>query len=136
MRLILVAAALAVLSGCASTSGLSPTGEAVLRELAAIGVARHFREYPGASMKAEKIRAVLVELQETEDITTVGALRLALEARIAKVSDPFDQADYTRLLNVLSPLLEQYVGNGTLAPDAVIKVRDFLGYVASAIPAL
>ena len=137
MRMFLVAAALAVLSGCASTSGgVSPTGEVILREVAALAVSRYVRETPDIAVKAVKIRRVLAEIQETEDVTTAAKLRQALKDRIAQVEDPFDRSDYTHLLNILSPLLDQYVGSDGLAPNAVVKVKDFVSYIASALPVL
>lgn len=138
MRHIIIAvlAALA-LTGCKTNPGtgeqeLTEGGKAALRETAALIVERHFREHP--STKVERVRAVLVELQQLPDITTVDNLRASLQTRIDKLEDPYDRSDFTRMLNILAPLLKDSIGSGELAPHAVIEVRDFLAYLAAALP--
>lgn len=126
--------AMLLLSGCATNGGLTDGGKAALREVAAIGVARYARESADPA-KLERIRATLSDLQQLPDITTVDGLRELVQARIdAQVGDPYDRQDLTRLLNIVAPLLTDYVGSGQLAPDAVVKVREFLGYLADALP--
>lgn len=134
MLVLLAAIATMLLAGCASNGSLSAGEKAALREVAAIGVSRYVRENADSD-RVEHIRAVLVELQQLPDITTVDGLRALVQVRIdSQVSDPWDRQDLTRLLNVLAPLLTDYVGSGQLAPDAVVEVRDFLAYLAAALP--
>ena len=128
---------LLLLAGCVTnpdgSQELTEGGKAALREVAAIGVSRFVRENAD-SARVEKIRAALLELQQLPDITTVAGLRELVQARIDTLSDPYDRQDFGRLLNVLAPLLEEYVGSGQLAPDGVVRVRDFLSYLADALP--
>lgn len=136
--LLAIAAAIA-LSGCATNPDgsreLTETGKVALKEVAGIVVSRHFRESPRAAEHAQEIRTVLAELAELPDVTTVAALRQVVQLRIdERVSDPYDREDYSHLLNILSAVLSDYVGTGQLDAGARVKVRDFLGYVAAAIP--
>lgn len=133
----ILACSLLLLAGCVTnpdgSQQLTEGGKAALREVAVTGVARFVRENAD-SAKVEKLRSALLELQQLPDITTVGGLRELVQTRIATLSDPYDRQDFTRLLNILAPLLEDYVGSGQLAPDGVVRVRDFLAYVADALP--
>lgn len=137
MKFALIALAALILSACTTNPNigeqqLTEGGKAALRETAALIVERHFREHP--STKVERVRAVLVELQQLPDITTVDNLRASLQTRIDKLDDPYDRSDFTHMLNILAPLLKDYIGSGQLAPDAVVQVRDFLAYLAAALP--
>ena len=136
MKSIIAVLALSlVLSGCATNGGLSEGGKAALREVAVIGMNRYLREHADTA-KVERIRTVLLELQALPDITTVDGLKAAVQLRIdPKVGDPQERQEFTSLLQILSPLLEQYVGKGDLAPEQVVKVRDFLAYLVAALPA-
>lgn len=127
------------LSGCATNPDgsreLTNTGKIALQEVAAIAVSRHVRESPRAAERAQKIRAVLADLQDLPDVATVSGLRQVVQARIdERVSDPYDRQDFTRLLNILNAVLLDYVGDGQLDAQGIVRVRDFLGYVAAAIP--
>lgn len=116
---------------------LTATGKVALQEVAAIVVSRHFRESPRAAEHAQKIRDLLTDIAQLPDVTTVAGLRQVVQARInERVSDPYDKEDYTRLLNILSAVLSDYVGSGQLDASARVKVTEFLGYVAAAIPAV
>jgi hypothetical protein len=136
IRKILALSAL-MLAGCVTnpdgSQQLSEGGKAALREVAVIGVARFVRENAD-SAKVEKLRTALLELQQLPDITTVAGLRELVQARIDTLDDPYDRQDFGRLLNILAPLLEEYVGSGQLAPDGVVAVHDFLRYLADALP--
>lgn len=133
----ILACSLLLLVGCVTnpdgSQQLSEGGKAALREVAVIGVARFVRENAD-SAKVEKLRTALLELQQLPDITTVSGLRELVQARIDTLDDPYDRQDFGRLLNILAPLLEEYVGSGQLAPDGVVRVRDFLAYLADALP--
>lgn len=135
---LLVLPVLLILSACATnpdgSRDLTNTGKVALQEVAAIAVSRHIRESPRAAERAQKIRAVLAEIQDMPDVTTVAGLRQVVQARIDALSDPFDRQDFTRLLNILSAVLLDYVGDGQLDAKAVVRVKDFLEYVAAAIP--
>ena len=137
--LIAALASCAALSGCATNPDgsreLTATGKVALQEVAAIVVSRHLRESPRAAEHAQKIRAVLTDIAQLPDVTTVTGLRQIVQARIdERVTDTYDREDYTRLLNILSAVLNDYVGSGQLDAGARVKVTEFLGYVAAAIP--
>lgn len=137
MRKLIVLPTLLILSACTTNPNtgeqrLTEGGKAALRETAALIVERHFREYP--STKVKHVRAVLLELQQLPDITTVDNLKASLQTRIDRLEDPHDRSDFTHMLNILAPLLKDYIGFGQLAPDAVVQVRDFLAYLAAALP--
>lgn len=142
MRSIFLAA-VAVLnfSGCAIDPAtgereLTEGGKTALREVAAIAVSRHVRESPVAAARVDQIRETLRELQSLPDITSVDGLRAIVQARIdTKISDPWDRHDLTRLLNIVEPLLIEYVGVGRLDAGAVVKVKDFLAHLEHALPA-
>lgn len=83
-RHITIAAVAAIaLAGCASNGSLSAGEKAALREVAAIGVERYVRENAD-SARVEQIRAVLVELQQLPDITTVDGLRALVQASMRR----------------------------------------------------
>lgn len=137
MRKLIVLPIFLILSACTTNPNtgeqqLTEGGKAALKETAVLIVERHFREHP--STKVERVRKVLVELQQVPDITTVDNLRASLQTRIDKLEDPYDRSDFTHMLNILTPLLKDYVGKGELAPEAVVRVRDFLSYLAAALP--
>lgn len=78
---------------------------------------------------------MLTDIAQLPDVTTVAGLRQIVQARIdERVSDPYDQQDYTRLLNILSAVLSDYVGSEQLDAGARVKVTEFLGNLAAAIP--
>lgn len=130
---------LTALTACATNPDgsrqLTETGKVALQEVASIVIERHLRESPKAAEHAEKIRAVLTNIAQLPDVTTVSGLRQIVQARIdERVTDSYDRQDYTRLLNILSAVLNDYVGSGQLDAGARVKVTEFLGYVAAAIP--
>lgn len=135
---LLAVLTMCLLAGCVTnpdgSQSLSDGGKEALKQVAVIGMTRHLRENAD-SAKAQRIRGVLIELQALPDITTVDGLKAAVQLRIdTKVGDPGDRRDFTDLLQILAPLLQEYVGRGALEPDQVVKLRDFLGYLAAAIP--
>lgn len=139
MLAFVAALAMSLLSACTTNPDgsreLTATGKVALQEVASIVVSRHFRESPRAAEHAQEIRTLLTELAQLPDVTTVAALRQVVQLRIdERVSDPYDRQDYTRLLNILSAVLSDYVGSGQLDAGARVKVTEFLSYVAAAIP--
>lgn len=139
MLAFVAALATLLLSACATNPDgsreLTATSKIALQEVAAIVVSRHFRESPRAAEHAQKIRAVLTDIAQLPDVTTVAGLRQIVQARIdERVTDQYDREDYTRLLNILSAVLSDYVGSGQLDAQARVKVTEFLGDVAAAIP--
>lgn len=135
---LIVALGLTLAAGCVANpdtgrAELTEGGKAALREVAAIGISRYVRETSNPE-RIERIRSTLADLQALPDITTVDGLRAVVQARIDGLSDPYDRQDFTHLLNILAPLLSDYVGSGQLAPEAVVRVRDFLAYLAAALP--
>lgn len=128
-----------ILTGCAANpetgrTELTEGGKVALIQVATIGVDRYFRENPRHEEKAGRIRAVLTELQNSDEVTTVAGLKFLLQQRIDKLDDPYDRQDLTNLLNTLTPLLAQYVGSGELDSTARFKLKEFIGYVVTALP--
>lgn len=138
MKLLIIPLLSILLAGCVTTPGgqreLSEGGRAALREVAAIALERQIRDHGLSPERVERVRAVLVDMQQYEDITTVDALAAVVQHRIDNLSDPLDRQDFTRLVRVARPLLNEYVGAGRLDADGVVRVRDFLGDLAAALP--
>lgn len=129
-------AAPALIMGCASSgTQVSPGAKTALKEVAKLAVSRYVREHAD-SERIARIHEVLVELQQLPDteITTVDALKAVVQARIeSQVANPLDRRDLVSLLNIVAPLLQDYVGTGDLLPEQVVKVRDFLSDLSSAL---
>lgn len=127
------------LSGCVTNPNTGRTeltegGKEALKQVT-ITAGRRVVEERFSQAKIERVRSTLLELQDVPDVTTVDALVATIQARIeTKVTDPRDRRDFTDLTNILAPLVKEQVGAGDLAPDAVIRLRDFLGDLARALP--
>lgn len=134
MRLILIAAALAVLSGCASNS---PQQQVAIDVATRIAV-RHALDSPRAVEKARNIRHVAeqVKAAATQDATVATLISVA-EAEIDKLDlSPIERADAKDLTLLMSALLEQRLGSGDVKPEFVVTVGEFADLVLGALPVL
>jgi hypothetical protein len=136
LRASFVATFVAVtLCGCATSDGLSPTGQVALQEVTAIAVRRAVTDSPRAAEKVANIRAVANQLLTITSITSVSQLRAQVDAEVAKLNlSPVDAQDAKSLLNIFEALLRERIGEEINA-DALVKVNEFVGYILAALPA-
>lgn len=134
MRLIAIAALVAVLSGCASNS---PQQQVALDVTTRIAI-RHALDTPRATEKARNIRAVTerVKVLASQDVTVaILAAELSKEIDAMDLS-PIERADAEDLLLLLSALIEQRVGSGDLKPEGVVSLVEFADVILGALPVL
>jgi hypothetical protein len=133
MRLIVIAAALAVLSGCAS----NPQQQVALDVATRIAI-RHALDTPRAVEKARNIRKVALRVHElASSEVTVAVLATEIGKEIDAMSlTPLERADAKDLLQLLAALIEQQVGSGDLKPEGVVKVTEFADLIVAALPVL
>jgi hypothetical protein len=125
-----------LMAGCASQSGLSPTGQVALQEVTAIAVRRAVTDSPRAAEKVANIRAVANQLLTITSITSVSQLRAQVDAEVAKLNlSPVDAADARSLLNIFEALLRERIGEDINA-DAMVQVNEFVAMIVAALPAV
>jgi hypothetical protein len=135
-KLALTLGVIALTLGCASQSGLSPTGQVALQEVTAIAVRRAVADSPRAAEKVANIRAVANQLLTITSITTVSQLRAQVDAEVAKLNlSPVDAADARSLLNIFEALLRERIGEDINA-DAMVQVNEFVAMIVAALPAV
>jgi hypothetical protein len=133
MRLFILAAVLAALSGCAS----NPQQQIAVDVATRIAV-RHALDSPRAIEKARNIRRVAEQVKAVADQdATVATLVAVAQKEIDKLNlSPLERADAQDLLLLMSALLEQKLGSGDIKPDFVVTVGEFADLVLSALPVL
>lgn len=127
------------LSGCATTPAgtqLSPAGQVLIQESAAIATRDYLRRHPNDQARITNIRAVVEKVAAVTSTTaTVGDLKAVVIAEVnARVGDPLDRADVLSLVNVFYALLLEQVGSDKLDLKGVVKVNEVLGYILAALP--
>lgn len=133
MRLIILAA-IAALSGCASNSPQAQIGIDVATRIAV----RHALDSPRSVEKARNIRHVVeqVKAASTQEATAATLVAVA-EAEIDKLDlSPIERADAKDLTLLMSALLEQRLGSGDVKPDFVVTVGEFADLILGALPVL
>lgn len=132
MRLIVLAAALAVLSGCATT----PQGERVERlGLQLLVMNRVIEQAPDRVAKSKEILASIAELRTFLDFeeVSVNDLRAAMLKRIAdRDLEPSERLIALELTEEIATFVEGRVGQGVLSPEHKVTVNKVLGYVEAA----
>lgn len=139
LLVMIVIATLVGLSGCVTNRAtgkqeLTATGKVALQEIAGLAIERGVRNSPRAAEISARIRKVAVELQGMTEEVTVAELKARLQKRINKLEDPYDRSDLTRVLNIASALITDYVGQGKLDSAAMVKVNEYVGYLVAALP--
>lgn len=143
-KVILILAAVAALAGCSSSpsggSAAPSTQQMIIETSVRIAVRHALADQERTLDKARNIRAVAEQVLlaiDSGESWAVAALTAKAKAEIDKLElDPMSEADANDLLLLLSGLLEQRVGRGDLAPDALVKARDFIALVLTALPAV
>jgi len=133
MRLFIIAALVAVLSGCAS----NPQQQVAVDVATRIAV-RHALDSPRAVEKARNIRHVAEQVRAavTQD-ATVATLVAVAQQEIDKLTlSDIERADAQDLLLLMSALLEQRLGSGDVKPDFVVTVGEFADLILGALPVL
>lgn len=133
MRLIVLAAALAVLSGCAS----NPQQQVAIDVATRIAV-RHALDSPRAIEKARNIRYIAEQVKGVANQdATVATLVAVAQIEIDKLNlSPLERADAQDLLLLMSALLDQRLGDGDVKPDFVVTVGEFADLILGALPVL
>lgn len=142
-RLFLAAlAACLTLTACSTpTAGLDPNltaaGEIVLRAAIRHGVADYISSHgPSHTFdRAARVKAVLDEVLLVVNGDTDVTLATLKERALAAVSDeltPLEQQDAKDVINLVGSAIAGYIGEGSLNPGALIKLRDALNLIAQA----
>jgi len=133
MRPFIIAALVAVLSGCAS----NPQQQVAVDVATRIAV-RHALDSPRAVEKARNIRYIAEQVKAVADQdATVATLVAVAQQEIDKLNlSPLERADAQDLLLLMSALLEQKLGSGDIKPDFVVTVGEFADLILSALPVL
>lgn len=93
-------------------------------------------ESPRAAEKVRNFRSVVEGLGPLEQFTTVTALRAAAEFEISKHDlSELDRRDASDLLDTFELVLRDQNKGDAIAPDAVVKVSDFLQMLVRELPA-
>ena len=127
MRLIAIAALVAVLSGCASLQG-SATEKLVVQA----ATMKFIEANPGEADRIEKAVTQARVWLDTDGVT-IADLRSAMQARIDG-SDlaPSDKLLATALADVVAAELDVRIGAGVISPEKKQTVNTVLGWVEQA----
>jgi hypothetical protein len=127
MRLIVLAAALAALSGCASFQG--STTEKLVVQAATM---KFCEANTGNCDRIEKVAAQARVWLDTDGVT-IGDLRSAMLERVNS-SDllPSDKLLATALVDVVAAEIDVRIGAGVLDPEKKATVNTVLGWVEQA----
>jgi hypothetical protein len=126
-RLLLVAAALVGLAGCAST----PDGQDKERFAVETGIVLVLENSSQPAQRAAEIVDTIDKLQNmlTQEQTTVGDLRSALLKRIGERSlSPGEKALALQVAGRIAEQIETRVGKGYMSADSVISIDRVLGW--------
>jgi hypothetical protein len=148
MKRLLIAAAAAILtlSGCSQPKAqldpnLTAAGEIVLRAAIRHGVADYISSHgPSKTFdRAERVKAVLDEVLQVvngdADVTLANLKAIALAA-VSDELTPLEQQDAKDVIDLVGTAIEGYIGQGTLNPAALVKLRDVLTMIAAAAAAI
>jgi hypothetical protein len=142
-RLFLAAAAaILTLSGCSvPKAGLDPSltaaGEIVLRAAIRHGVTDYISKHGAGQVldRAARVKALLddvvLALDGDTDVTLAKLKEVAYAQLPAELS-PLDLADARDVIDLVAVSIGGYIGQGTLDPAAIVKLRDALGWIADA----
>jgi hypothetical protein len=142
-RLILAAAAAVLtLSGCSQPkaqvdSNLTAAGEIVLRAAIRHGVQDYIGKH-GASQVADRAARVKALLDDVvlaldgDPEVTLGKLKDLAYSKIPAELSPMDQMDARDVIDLVSVAIGGYIGQGTLNPEAIVKLRDALQWISQA----
>lgn len=142
-RLILAAAAaILTLTGCSvPKAGLDPNltaaGEIVLRAAIRHGVTDYISKHGAGQVldRAARVKALLddvvLALDGDTDVTLAKLKEVAYAQLPAELS-PLDLADARDVIDLVAVSIGGYIGQGTLDPAAIVKLRDALGWIADA----
>lgn len=133
MRPFIIAALVAVLSGCAS----NPQEQVAIDVATRIAV-RHALDSPRAIEKAQNIRRVAEQVRAaaTQDATVATLVAVARQEIDKLALSDIERADAQDLLLLMSALLEQRLGSGDVKPDFVVTVGEFADLILGALPVL
>lgn len=131
-----------LLVGCSSNpvggNELNETGKVVLQATARIAFRHYLQDHPGRAQEiATNVRAVAAQLADVTEITTVGGLRVAVQAELDKrISNQLDRDDAHDLLDAFEALLKQQIGNDEIDSAALVRVNEFAEMLVKSLPAV
>lgn len=140
--LLATTAAILTLCGCSAPKAqldpnLTAAGEIVLRAAIRHGVADYIASH-GASKtleRAARVKAVLDEVLlvvNGDADVTLAALKEHALAAVSSELTPLEQQDAKDVINLVGAAIEGYIGQGSLNPAALVKLRDALTLIADA----
>jgi hypothetical protein len=138
----IVAAAALFIGGCSVPKAdvdpnLTAAGEIVVRMAVRRGVSDYIAQHgpTKAVDRAARVKAVLDDLVAAangEQSVTLAALKsVALNAISAELT-PLEQQDARDVIELVALAIQGYIGQGTLNPEALVKVRDVLAWISQA----
>lgn len=136
MRKLFVLLVSLSLLGCVTTpiSSDNQAAQVLIEEAAKATIRHYFIDHPGSAERIARFREVAKVLINTEAVSTIGQLEQVALAEVSKTSDPVKRDDAQGLVRSLGALLRQYIGAGELDANAVVKVKDVIAALVSALP--
>jgi hypothetical protein len=143
MKRLLIAAAAAILtlSGCSQPKAIDPNltaaGEIVLRAAIRHGVQDYIGKHGATQVadRAARVKALLDDVVlalDGDPEVTLGKLKELAYSKIPAELSPMDQMDARDVIDLVAVAIGGYIGQGTLNPDAIVKLRDALQWISQA----
>jgi hypothetical protein len=127
MRLICIAAALAVLSGCASFSG-STTEKLVVQ----VATMKFIESNPANADRIEQAAAEARTWLDADGVTLADLERAMMNRIAASDLEPSDRLLASALVEVVADEIDVRIGAGVLDPERKATVNTVLGWVEQA----
>jgi hypothetical protein len=139
-RLICAALAALALTACsvpkanvAADPNLTAAGEIVVRMAVRRGVSDYIQKHgPAAAVRAKALVEDLLLVVNADANTTLDALKAVAYSKIPEEFSPIDQADARDVIDLVALAIQDRIGAGVLDPNARMKLRDALSWIAEA----
>jgi hypothetical protein len=141
-RLLLAAAAALLMSACSVPKAgvdpnLSAAGEIVLRAAIRHGVEDYIGKHGSSQVadRAARVKALLDDVVlaiDGDPEVTLGKLKELAYAKIPAELSPMDQMDARDVIDLVAVSIGAYIGQGTLNPEAIVRLRDALQWISQA----
>lgn len=136
MKILLVAIAAAVLTGCASSGGLTERHSTAAQLIVKVAAMKYV-EQASLSERGERARRVvnvvgsLIEVAKGEPITLQRLAQIAAEQLPANL-EASDRMLAMALISVAQAELQDRIGVGSLQSDTLLKLSEVLTWIADA----